>query len=97
MQITCTDNTGPGPGPPAVTVSLWERGHTAVMKFNLFRHIKDQQEETDLFIANCDYKKHFTKKFRKSKTKSSLDYSEPSHRKSGKLLQGRKELANRHR
>ena len=61
------------------------------MKFNLFRHIKEQQEETDLFIANCDYKKHFAKKFRKSKTKSSLDYSEPSHRKSGKLLQGRKE------
>merc|ERR1712025_874129 len=43
------------------------------------------QGET-IFISNSDYK-YFIKKFRKSKTKTSLEYSEPPHRKSTKLQQ----------
>ena len=58
-----------------------------MMKFNLFRHIKDPQEtEGEIFISNSDYK-YFIKKFRKSKTKTSLEYNEPHHRKFTKLQQ----------
>merc|ERR1711953_985413 len=61
------------------------------MKFNLFRHIKDQEDDSP-FITSTSEHKYLPKKFRKGKTKSSLEYSEPRHRKADKLLQDDKRL-----
>ena len=58
------------------------------MKFKLFRHLKDQDDDSP-FISPSGEQKYIPKKFRKGgKTKSSLEY-EPRHRKSAKLLQGK--------
>ena len=62
--------------------------NTGNMKFNLFRHIKDQEDDSPFITSSSEYK-YLPRKFRKGKTKSSVEYSEPRHRKSGKLLQGR--------
>ena len=58
------------------------------MKFNLLRHIKQQEDDSPFITPSSEYK-YLPRKFRKGKTKSSGEYSEPRHRKSGKLLQGR--------
>merc|ERR1712183_118142 len=57
------------------------------MKFNLFRHIKDQDDDSPFITSSSEYK-YLPRKFRKGKTKSSVECGEPGHRKSGKLLQG---------
>ena len=54
------------------------------MKFKLFRHIKDPDDDNPFLSSSSDYK-YLPKKFRKGFTKSSLEYSEPRHRKSGRL------------
>ena len=57
-----------------------------MMKFNIFKQIKMQQEaDEDIFIQS--ELKSFKSKLRKNKTKS--ESSEPLHRKSGKLLQSK--------
>ena len=81
-------------GPLSVTVrhsQLTLATHCIItdnMKFNLFRHIKDQEDDSPFITSSSEYK-YLPRKFRKGKTKSSVEYSEPRHRKSGKLLQGR--------
>jgi len=62
------------------------------MKFNIFK-LKIQQEPEDDYIIASEYK-NFTRKFRRSKIKSNLEYSEPQHRKSGKLSQNEARLCN---
>merc|ERR1712110_1321087 len=52
---------------------------------------KDQEDDSP-FITSTSEHKYLPKKFRKGKTKSSLEYSEPRHRKADKLLQDDKRL-----